>query len=85
MIHRAQFKQASVKEFGHLPLRQNNVRAKAVKFLRLMNEPVWVLDQAVLSVHKMRLSEHGGSVGLRNEALEGGGRGSVSEAKTTVC
>jgi death-on-curing protein len=34
-----------------------------------MNEPVWVLDQVVLSVHNMLLSEHGGSTGLRDEAL----------------
>jgi death-on-curing protein len=34
-----------------------------------MNEPVWVLDQVVISVHKMLLSEHGGSSGLRDQAL----------------
>lgn len=34
-----------------------------------MNEPVWVLDQVVISVHKMLLSEHGGSLGIRDEAL----------------
>ena len=34
-----------------------------------MNEPIWVLDQVVVSVHNMLLSEHGGSTGLRDEAL----------------
>ncbi|MFV2057967.1 MAG: type II toxin-antitoxin system death-on-curing family toxin [Thiohalomonadales bacterium] len=34
-----------------------------------MNEPVWVLDLVVASAHKMLLSEHGGSTGLRDEAL----------------
>jgi len=34
-----------------------------------MKEPVWVMDQVVISAHKMLLSEHGGSPGLRDEAL----------------
>jgi len=34
-----------------------------------MIEPVWVLDQVVISVQKMLLSEHSGSAGIRNEAL----------------
>ncbi len=34
-----------------------------------MNEPVWVLDQVVVSVHKMLLSEHGGSTGTRDKTL----------------
>ena len=34
-----------------------------------MNEPVWVLDQVVISVHQMLLAEHGGSSGIRDEAL----------------
>ena len=34
-----------------------------------MNEPIWVLDQVVISVHKMLLSEHGGSPGLRDQSL----------------
>jgi len=35
----------------------------------MKEEPIWELDQVVLSVHKMLLSEHGGSTGLRDEAL----------------
>ncbi len=34
-----------------------------------MKEPVWVMNQVVISAHKMLLSEHGGSPGLRDEAL----------------
>jgi len=34
-----------------------------------MKEPVWVMGQVVMSAHKMLLSEHGGSPGLRDEAL----------------
>jgi death-on-curing protein len=34
-----------------------------------MNEPVWVLDQVVFSIHKMLLAEHGGSPGIRDKAL----------------
>jgi len=34
-----------------------------------MKEPVWVMSQVVISAHKMLLSEHGGSPGLRDEAL----------------
>jgi len=34
-----------------------------------MNEPVWVMNQVVMLAHKMLLSEHGGSPGLRDEAL----------------
>ncbi|MFV1982778.1 MAG: type II toxin-antitoxin system death-on-curing family toxin [Thiohalomonadales bacterium] len=34
-----------------------------------MIEPVWVLDQVVISVHNILLSEHSGSPGIRDEAL----------------
>lgn len=34
-----------------------------------MIEPFWVLEQVVISVHKMLLSEHGGSPGIRELAL----------------
>ncbi len=34
-----------------------------------MSEPVWVLDQVVISVHQMLLAEHGGPPGIRDEAL----------------
>jgi len=34
-----------------------------------MKEPIWVMEQVVISTHKMLLSEHGGSSGLRDEAL----------------
>ncbi|RLA46260.1 MAG: type II toxin-antitoxin system death-on-curing family toxin [Gammaproteobacteria bacterium] len=34
-----------------------------------MNEPVWVLDSVVSSIHQILLAEHGGSPGVRDEAL----------------
>jgi len=34
-----------------------------------MDEPVWVLDEAVLAIHGRQLAEHGGSVGVRDEGL----------------
>ena len=34
-----------------------------------MNEPVWVLPEIVLAVHQMLIAEHGGSAGIRDEAL----------------
>ncbi len=34
-----------------------------------MIEPKWVLENVVLAVHTMLLSEHGGASGVRDEAL----------------
>ena len=34
-----------------------------------MKEPVWVLEKVVVSVHQILLAEHGGSSGIRDEAL----------------
>lgn len=34
-----------------------------------MKEPVWLLPEVVVSVHKMLLAEHGGTSGIRDEAL----------------
>ena len=34
-----------------------------------MNEPVWVLRELVIAVHQMLLAEHGGLLGIRDEAL----------------
>ena len=34
-----------------------------------MNEPVWVLEDIVIAIHQMLLSEHGGLPGIRDEAL----------------
>lgn len=34
-----------------------------------MNEPVWVLEDVVLAVHQVLLSEHGGSSGVRDKSL----------------
>ncbi len=34
-----------------------------------MNEPVWVLDSVVVAVHQILLAEHGGTPGIRDEAL----------------
>ena len=34
-----------------------------------MNEPVWVLREVVITVHQMLLAEHGGLLGIRDEAL----------------
>ncbi len=34
-----------------------------------MREPVWVLPEVVVAVHQMLLAEHGGLLGIRNEAL----------------
>jgi death on curing protein len=34
-----------------------------------MDEPVWMLKQAVLSVHSQQLAIHGGSDGIRDETL----------------
>lgn len=34
-----------------------------------MNEPVWVLEDVVVAVHQVLLSEHGGLSGIRDEAL----------------
>ncbi len=34
-----------------------------------MTEPRWVLESVALAVHQMLLAEHGGSPGIRDEAL----------------
>jgi len=34
-----------------------------------MNEPIWILDDIVFAIHQMLLAEHGGSTGIRDEAL----------------
>lgn len=34
-----------------------------------MKEPVWILPGVVGSIHKMLLSEHGGTSGIRDQAL----------------
>ena len=34
-----------------------------------MNEPVWILDNVVVAVHQILLAEHGGTPGIRDEAL----------------
>ena len=34
-----------------------------------MNEPLWVSKKAVLAIHSAQLAEHGGSDGIRDEAL----------------
>lgn len=34
-----------------------------------MKEPVWVLDSVVKMIHQMQIAEHGGTSGIRDEAL----------------
>jgi len=34
-----------------------------------MTEPKWVLGRVVLAIHQMLLAEHGGSPGIRDQAL----------------
>jgi death-on-curing protein len=34
-----------------------------------MMEPKWVLEEVVLAIHTMLLSEHGGATGIRDEAM----------------
>ena len=34
-----------------------------------MKEPVWLLPEVVISVHQMLLAQHGGTSGIRDEAL----------------
>ncbi|MGH8498967.1 MAG: type II toxin-antitoxin system death-on-curing family toxin [Methylococcales bacterium] len=34
-----------------------------------MNEPLWVLPKVVIAVHQMLLAQHGGLLGIRDEAL----------------
>ena len=34
-----------------------------------MSEPIWIEDELVLAIHDRQLIEHGGAVGLRDEAL----------------
>lgn len=34
-----------------------------------MNQPVWVLDEVALAIHKQQLTEHGGSSGVRDDGL----------------
>ncbi len=31
-----------------------------------MNEPVWILQEAVIAIHKRQLAEHGGGAGIRD-------------------
>ena len=34
-----------------------------------MAEPIWVLDEVVIAIHKRQLAEHGGAVGVRDAGL----------------
>ncbi|MCF6263055.1 MAG: type II toxin-antitoxin system death-on-curing family toxin, partial [Xanthomonadales bacterium] len=34
-----------------------------------MKEPSWILPDVVIAVHQMLLAEHGGALGIRDEAL----------------
>ena len=34
-----------------------------------MKEPVWVLSEVVTAIHQELLAEHGGALGIRDEAL----------------
>ena len=34
-----------------------------------MTEPLWVLDELVVSVHRLLIAEHGGSSGIRDKGL----------------
>ncbi|MFK7848901.1 MAG: type II toxin-antitoxin system death-on-curing family toxin [Rhodothermales bacterium] len=34
-----------------------------------MNEPVWILPEAVLAIHQILLAEHGGLPGMRDQNL----------------
>lgn len=34
-----------------------------------MNEPVWIIDDVVLAVHRRQLAEHGGGDGVRDTSL----------------
>ncbi len=34
-----------------------------------MKEPLWVLPEAVVAIHQMLLSEHGGLPGIRDQKL----------------
>ncbi|HHA18763.1 MAG TPA: type II toxin-antitoxin system death-on-curing family toxin [Methylophaga sp.] len=34
-----------------------------------MKEPAWLLPEVVISVHQMLLAEHGGTSGIRDEAI----------------
>ena len=34
-----------------------------------MNEPIWVLPEIVLAIHRMLLAEHGGASGVRDDGL----------------
>lgn len=34
-----------------------------------MQEPIWILDEAVEAIHKRQLAEHGGAVGIRDAGL----------------
>jgi len=34
-----------------------------------MAEPIWVLDEVVIAIHKRQLAEHGGTVGVRDAGL----------------
>ena len=34
-----------------------------------MSEPVWILQEAVIAIHKRQLAEHGGGAGIRDLGL----------------
>lgn len=34
-----------------------------------MNEPVWILQEAAIAIHKRQLAEHGGGAGIRDLGL----------------
>ena len=34
-----------------------------------MTDPIWILDEIVLAVHRRQLAEHGGGDGIRDEGL----------------
>ncbi len=36
----------------------------------MMAEPLWVLDEVVIAIHKHQLAEHGGAVGVRDAGLQ---------------
>lgn len=34
-----------------------------------MNEPIWVLDEAVTQIHRLQIQTHGGGDGIRDTHL----------------
>ncbi len=34
-----------------------------------MKEPVWILDETVLAIHRLQIEEHGGGDGIRDSGL----------------